>query len=170
MFDLKRMSTTVLGLGMLILCAVVVSAETETPQLVITSARFDEANSRLVITGQNLSRPSNRNGHSLPPSVTLDLLPLTVLSATSTEIVASLAGTFPDGTYLITVSRGLGVLHSGAFAVAIYHEQNVQGSGGSTGPKVRLVPQVLSAQRAPSVLQARPALPARLVQLARQAH
>src|SRR5215510_9377792 len=121
MFDVKQLSKTVLGCAALMFCAgIAPAAATPAPQLVITSASFDESNNRLVITGQNFSWPSNGSGHASPPVVTLDLLPLTVLSATSTEIVASLAGTFPEGTYLITVSRGQGAVESGAFAVAIY--------------------------------------------------
>src|SRR5215510_10786048 len=109
MFDVKRLATTVLGSAALIVCASIVpAAATPQPQLVITSATFDESNNRLVISGQNFSWPASGNSHAAPPVVTLDLLPLTVLSATSTQIVASLSGTFPDGTYLITVSRGQG--------------------------------------------------------------
>lgn len=139
MFDTTRWSTTVLGFAALISCAhVTTAAATPAPQLVITSAAFDESNSHLVITGQNFSWPANGSGHGAPPVVTLDLMPLTVLSATSTEIVASLSGNFPEGTYLVTVSRGQGAVDNGAFAVAIYHEeapQTIQGPAGPAGPQ-----------------------------------
>ena len=135
MFDTKRWSATVLGFAALISCAHVTTAvATPAPQLVITSAAFDESNNHLVITGQNFSWPANGSGHGTPPVVTLDLMPLTVVSATSTEIVASLSGNFPEGTYLITVSRGQGAVDNGAFAVAIYHEESagqVAGAGQS---------------------------------------
>jgi collagen triple helix repeat protein len=135
MFDTKRRLTTILGISAVVFAAHVTTARaTPAPQLVITSATFDEANSRLVISGQNFSWPSNGSGHATPPVVSLDLLPLTVLSATSTEVVASLSGTFPDGTYLITVSRGQSAVDSGAFAVAIYHEESHQGVQGPAGP------------------------------------
>jgi hypothetical protein len=138
MFDSKRWSTTVLGFAALIVCAhVTMAAAAPAPQLVITSAAFDESNNHLVITGQNFSWPSNGSGHGAPPVVTLDLMPMTVLSATSTEIVAALSGNFPEGTYLITVSRGTGAVENGAFAVAIYHEeaqQTIQGPAGPAGP------------------------------------
>jgi Collagen triple helix repeat (20 copies) len=139
MFDTKRCSPTVLGFVALISCAHVTTAvAVPAPQLVITSAAFDESNSHLVITGQNFSWPANGSGHGAPPVVTLDLMPLTVLSATSTEIVASLSGNFPEGTYLVTVSRGQGAVDNGAFAVAIYHEeagQTIQGPAGPAGPQ-----------------------------------
>lgn len=139
MSDSKRWSTTVLGFAALIVCAhVTIAAAAPAPQLVITSAAFDESNSHLVITGQNFSWPANGSGHGAPPVVTLDLMPLTVLSATSTEIVAALSGNFPEGTYLVTVSRGQGTVDNGAFAVAIYHEevgQTIQGPVGPAGPQ-----------------------------------
>lgn len=140
MFDLKRWSTTVLGLTALISCAhaaSVAAASPQPPQLVITSATFDESNGRLVIAGQNFLAPRGQDGRGLasaPPVVTIDLQLLTVISATSTEIVASLAGTFPEGTHLITVSRGNSETENGAFAVAIYHEEYGQGSPGPAGP------------------------------------
>ena len=86
MFEMKRLSTAVLGIAALIWCigAVPATAAPST-QLVITSAAFDESNGRLVIAGQNLSSPSHGrdgHGHSSAPIVTLDLLPLTVISAT----------------------------------------------------------------------------------------
>src|SRR5689334_12246592 len=106
----KRLFTTVLGITALVVSVRVVSAATtSTPQLMITSATFDEANNRLVISGQNFTA---REHHSTPPHVTLDLMPLTVLSASPTEIVAVLSGTFPDGTYRITVWRGNGANES----------------------------------------------------------
>src|SRR5437899_90384 len=144
MVDLKRVSTTVLGFVALILTAHALSAAPEPPpQLVITSAALDESNNRLVINGQNFLAPSHghdnhgheNHAHTTPLIVTLDLLPLTIVSATSTEIVASVSGTFPEGTFLITVSRGNGEGESGAFAVAIYHEDaGGQGPAGPAGP------------------------------------
>jgi collagen triple helix repeat protein len=138
MLDLKRVSTTVLGLGALLLSANVAIAAPAAPQLVVTSATLDATNNRLVIRGVNFSWPPKpASGPVTPLQVTLDLMPLTVLSATSTEVVASVAGTFPEGTYLITVSRGPSTTESGAFAVAIYHEaspQIIQGPEGPEGP------------------------------------
>jgi hypothetical protein len=68
----------------------------------------------ITILGQNL--PS-------APNVSLGGVPLAVLSSTSTQIVASLAGIGPQpGTYLLTVSRGSGT--SVTFIVTI-------GAGGS---------------------------------------
>ena len=139
MVDLKRWSITVLGLAVSISCAqpAFAAPAPQSPQLVITSATFDASNGRLVIDGQNFLATRGHEGHSrgsAPPVVTLDLQPLTLISATSTEIVASISGTFPEGTYLITVSRGNSENENGAFAVAIYHEEYGQGSSGPAGP------------------------------------
>jgi hypothetical protein len=133
----KRFVGTYAGLLTLVLSGGVATAASS-PQLVITSATFDAANSRLVIDGQNFVWPTGATSKSASPvAVTLDLLPLTVLSSSSTEVVASVAGTFPDGTYLITVSRGPSATESASFAVAIYHDdapQVVQGPPGPEGP------------------------------------
>jgi Collagen triple helix repeat (20 copies) len=140
MVDLKRWSTTVLGVAALIWSVQAASAAPvppQSPQLVITSAAFDASNGRLVITGQNFLAARGHEGRgraSAPPVVTIDLQPLTVISATSTEIVASLSATYPEGTHLITVSRGNSETENGAFAVAIYHEEYGQGSQGPAGP------------------------------------
>src|SRR3954462_10655597 len=105
MADLKRLAMTIFGLSALLLLSATVTSAAPAPQLVITSAAFDDANGRLVITGQNFVWPAN-GGHPASPVVSVDLLPVTVLSSTTTEIVASLSSTFPEGTYLVTVSRG----------------------------------------------------------------
>jgi hypothetical protein len=139
--DMKRMSITILGVSALVLSArVVIAAPASPPQLVVTSATLDATNNRLVIRGVNFSWPAKT---ASAPEVTLDLLPLTVLSATSTEVVASMSGTFPDGTYLLTVSRGPSATESAAFALAVYSEpaplvitgpMGPQGPSGPAGP------------------------------------
>src|SRR5262249_10163700 len=122
--------------------------------LVITSAALDESNNHLLITGQNFLRRGEGRGRSDALIVTLDLLPLTIISATSTEIVASVSGTFPEGTYLVTVSRGNGDGESGAFAVAIYHEDGSgtgsQGPAGPAGPHGPAGAQRLTAAAGPT--------------------
>jgi Collagen triple helix repeat (20 copies) len=136
MLDLKRVSTTVLGIGVLFLSASgAIGAPSPAPQLVVTSATRDATNNRLVIRGVNFSwPPTPASGRVTPPLVTLDLLPLTVLSASATEVVAWVSGTFPEGTYLLTVSRGPSATDSDAFAVAIYNEQPPQIIAGPSGP------------------------------------
>src|SRR5262249_41394084 len=161
MFDFKRVSTTVLGFAALIMCTQALPAAAMPPlpsqQLVITSAALDESNNRLVITGQNFLRHGeghDSRGRSASLIVTLDLMPLTIVSATSTEIVASVSGTFPEGTYLVTVSRGNGDGDSGAFAVAIYHEDGSssgsQGPAGPAGPNGPAGPQGLTGPAGPA--------------------
>lgn len=112
------------------------------PQVVITSAAIDPSTHRLVIRGQHFtstgSRRADRRSH---PQVTLDLHPLVVESATAYEIVAApLSPTYPEGTHLLTVSRGNRSKES-AFVVAVYEYasggsgQPGAGPAGQTGPQ-----------------------------------
>ncbi len=142
MHTVNRGFVTVLWLGSFMLFARVATAGHDRhrpePQLVVSSATFDATNNQLVIRGQHFSWPPKRASmRGVSPHVTLDLLPLTVISATATEIVASLSGTFPEGTYLLTVSRGSGPTDTAAFAVAISHgsaPQVIEGPAGPAGP------------------------------------
>jgi len=98
-----------------------------TNSLMITSATAEAESNRLVIKGLNFSGHAGRDD-ATPPYVTLDMLPLTVLRATPSEVVAQLSGTFPAGTYLLTVSRGLDRHDSDTFNVFI-------GGPGPAGPE-----------------------------------
>src|SRR5262249_22984567 len=123
MLDFKRVSTSVLGFAALIMCtqalpaAATPSLPLPSQQLGITPAALDESTSCWGITGPNFRRCEechHGRGRSTTPIVTPNLLPLTIVSATSTEIVTSVSGTFPEGTYLVTVSRGNGDCESSA--------------------------------------------------------
>lgn len=96
------------------------------PQLVITSTLVEPENDRLVINGLNFHWKDEVG----PPHVTLDLLPLTVLHATTTQIVVRLSGTFPAGTYLLTVARGTGKAQFDTFSLWIPGPY----AGGPPGP------------------------------------
>src|SRR5262245_47197847 len=97
--------------------------------LVITAANIDFTNHRICITGINFIW-----GHS-EPIVLLQQLPLAVLSASDKQIVAQLPSTFdsgtvnglPSGTYLLTVTSGVGSGQFDTFDLTI-------GAVGPVGP------------------------------------
>ncbi len=81
------------------------------PQLVVRSAVPDPDGQSLVITGENFIRR---------PLVTLDLVPVTVQSATDSQIVAAVPVTMmPPGAYLLTVSRGPSAADNGSLEVTL---------------------------------------------------
>lgn len=123
------LNRSLVGFGTLVLTAATLTAQE--PQLVITSAKVDLEHNRLVVTGMNFGAPA-KGGKITAPLVTIDLLPMSVVSATSTELVVELSRTFPYGTYLLTVSRGPALTQSAAFDVTVGAE--VQGPPGPTGP------------------------------------
>ena len=91
----------------LLLCAVVVAQDRP---LAVTSAVPDGGES-VTITGMNF-------GSS--PFVTLDLVPLTLRSATETQIVAAVpVNMMPPGEYLLTVSRGPSAADTGSIQLII---------------------------------------------------
>ena len=149
----------------------VAGAANDDLQLVITSAYVDHSTHRLVITGQNLTKGASarplQNAH---PLVTLDLQPMVVERSSPYEIVvAPLSPTYPEGSHLLTVSRGNGARDSATFVVAVYSEPSVivgptgpagpQGPAGPAGPagatdqQVRQVPRVRQDRRDPQAPQ-----------------
>lgn len=138
MKTLKPTLVKLLAAGAMVIAASLsaLAAPQSVPQLVITSTQFDPANNRLVIKGVNFAWPAPRSASSpVPmPYVTLDHEPLTVLSADKYQIVAFLSGSQPEGTYLLTVSRGHGRNESASFAVVVYGHDVVEGPAGPAGP------------------------------------
>ena len=65
-------------------------------QLVVLSASLNRATETLILKGQNF-------GSS--PAVFCELLPMTVLSATDTQLVVYFPASMPEGSFLITISR-----------------------------------------------------------------
>ena len=116
----------------------VAGAANDDLQLVITSAYVDHSTHRLVITGRNLTKGASvRPSQNPHPLVTLDLQPMVVERSSQYEIVlAPLSPTYPEGSHLLTVSRGNGALDSATFVVAIYSEPSViMGPTGPAGPQ-----------------------------------
>ena len=107
-------------------------------QLVITSAHVDPSTHRLILRGQHLTDTGkNHAPKGRHPLVTLDLQPLVVERATAYEVVvAPLSPTYPEGTHLLTVSRGSGAKESAVFVVAVYDEgSTAAGPAGPAGPQ-----------------------------------
>ena len=83
-----------------------------TSALVLSGVRPDPQAGTLAIAGA---------GFGQFPFVTLDLVPLAVLSATDTEIVASAPiSLMPPGDYVLTVSRGSGTGRHASLDVALH--------------------------------------------------
>lgn len=102
----------VVGLALLALAPSVASAQ---GRLVINRAEVDEIAGTITITGEEFGAGA--------PEVTLDGVPVSVLSHTPTEVVIGLpAGTTP-GTYAVTVAQPLlGRLWQDAFIVTVGEE------------------------------------------------
>ena len=113
------------AIAILIVCATpLVEAQRADQQLVILSAVVDRASETLTIRGVNLG--------STAPAVYSEEHPLTVLSATATEIVVTLPATVPDGSYLLTVIRGKGAVDRDSFHFTT--QTASQGLAGPEGP------------------------------------
>lgn len=110
-----------------------VAALAALPPAVITSTGYDTTNQQLTVQGSSLIR-----GTTLP-AVTFDGVPLPVLSATSSTVVASLPNTFAPGTYIVTLARGSGLGNFAFFPVTLgaigpQGERGPQGDVGPVGP------------------------------------
>lgn len=115
------------AIAIFVICATpLVEAQRSDQQLIILSAVADRPNERLTIRGMNLGVSA--------PSVLAEEQPMTVLSATETEIVVMLPSAIPDGTYRLTVARGKGAVERDTFHVAIHSpSQGPAGPAGATG-------------------------------------
>ncbi len=97
-------------------------------QLTITSATVDRANETLLVNGVNFG--------AVAPSVWLELSPLTVLSATSGQLVVQLPAAVPDGTYLLVVERGPSQADRDVFHLSVSTPgTGPQGPPGPAGPQ-----------------------------------
>lgn len=95
----------------------------------ILSAVADRANETITLRGRGFGRRT--------PSLMFESLPLTVLSATDTQVIAYLPATVPDGTYLFTVVRPQPRQDAdrGHFYVAVVTPKEVSGEKGENGEK-----------------------------------
>ena len=113
----------------LMLTAGATAVAAQDASLVISSASFDAAHDRLCIKGENFGTAS-RNGGVAAPYVTIDRVPMAVLSASTSQVDVALSRTFPPGSYLLTVARGNGQGQASSFFVTI----GGQGPAGPQGP------------------------------------
>ena len=87
------------------------SAAASAQQLVVTSAVPNADGQTVTITGTHFGTS---------PFVTLDLVPLTLRSATDIQIVAAVpVSLIPPGTYLLTVSRGPSPAETGSLQLTL---------------------------------------------------
>lgn len=122
--------------GVLAASSAVYAADSDSShQLVIVSAQADLLNGQVVITGVNLGPGT--------PAVTLDAMPLTIVSAGPTQIVAVLPASVAatPGSYLLTVARRHGhdepdqdIFALTVGAVGAQGPQGLKGDTGAQGP------------------------------------
>lgn len=113
--------------------------------LVVTNAMPDVNGQSVTITGVNF-------GSS--PFVTLDLVPLTLQSATDSEIVAAVpVSMMPAGEYLLTVSRGPAPADTGSFQLIIgaAKPKPLAVEAGNPGSRATAAPSGAGAERAAQV-------------------
>lgn len=115
------------------------------PQLAVTGSVPDAGGQSVTITGV---------GFGPSPFVTLDLVPLTLRSATDTQIIAAVpVSMMPAGDYLLTVSRGPSPGDTGSFQLIIgaAKSQPLAADKGSPGARATPGPSGDGADRAAQV-------------------
>ncbi|CAN5737515.1 hypothetical protein BH18ACI5_BH18ACI5_20180 [soil metagenome] len=126
---MRRLTPSILTAVLFTLCATVTATAGggDEKQLVIFSAIPDRGNETLTIRGVNLGDRA--------AFVYFEELPMTILSASDQEVVVHLPAATPDGTYLLTVTRGKSTQARGAFSVALASASSgLAGPAGPAGP------------------------------------
>ncbi len=101
---------------------------TESDQLVILSTSVNRTSQTLTVQGIAFGNQA--------PQVWLETQPMTVISASSTQLVIFLPAAVPDGTYLLTVQRGTAAKDRDVFNVSVGTPgQGPQGPQGEVGPQ-----------------------------------
>ena len=135
-------------------------------QLVVLSAALNRSAETLTLKGQNFG--------STAPAVYCESMPMTVISATDTQLVVLFPAAMPDGTYLVTVAKGNGQPDRGVFYVHAPTRRDCAGQRRRRSPgayrvrPVRPDPRGPRAQRALQVRRATPASSVRRVRSDRQ--
>ena len=104
--------------------------QTSTP--LVLSAAVNRTDESVTLKGLNFGKTA--------PAVFCETYPLTVLSATDTELVVYFPAAVPDGTYLFTVARGNGQGQRGVFYVTTQTPKEVTGPAGPAGPQGEVGP------------------------------
>lgn len=97
--------------------------QTSTP--LVLSANVNRNDETVTLKGLKFGKTA--------PAVFCETFPLTVLSATDTELVVYFPAAVPDGTYLFTVARGNGQGQRGVFYVTTQAAKEVTGPAGPQG-------------------------------------
>lgn len=96
---MRHTASRLFVVAVFVLCAnVLAEAQRSERRVLILSTAVDRTSETLTIRGVNFGPAT--------PFVFSEQNPMTVLSATDTEIVVMLPASTPDGTYLLTVARG----------------------------------------------------------------
>jgi protein-disulfide isomerase len=125
-----------------LLCAVFVAQD---KPLAVTSAVPDAVGQAVTITGV---------GFGPSPFVTLDLVPLSLRSATDTQLVATVPiSMMPPGEYLLTVSRGPSAADTGSFQLILgaAKPKPLTADQGSQDARATPAPSGAGAERAAQV-------------------
>lgn len=134
---IRRMAPPVARGVLAVIVALTAADATPAPQnqLVIHRAEVDEAAGQLKISGVEFGVAE--------PAVTLDAIPMLVLSHGPTEIVIAMSPDTAPGTYRLKVSKGTGIGDQDVFDVTVGAEgpQGEQGVPGPRGPQGETGPQ-----------------------------
>src|ERR1051325_554677 len=116
----------------------VVNAQGSRPQLIVQMPDANVTTGMLVIYGQKLLW--NNDSQAV---VTLAGMPLAVLSATESQVLAQLPSGIVPGTYKVTVSRGPSTVQNGGVDLTIgtVGAAGPQGPRGDAGPRGEMGPQ-----------------------------
>ena len=117
----RKIVATILLVGTVGMSRTVTAAPDK--QLVVSSASLNRSSETLILKGLNFGAGT--------PVVMCESMPLTVLSATDTQLVVLFPSAIADGTYLVTVLRGSGQPERGLFYVTAQSVATVQGSDSS---------------------------------------
>jgi protein-disulfide isomerase len=135
----RYVAALALALSLATLGSAAAAQQPQAPQLVVISAVPDASGQTVTITGANFA-----GGR---PVVTLDLVPITVRSASDDQIVAAVpVSLMPPGHYLLTVSRGPSAAENGSFQLTLGAGRPKAGEGAASDP----IPAMLGASGAES--------------------
>src|SRR4029450_2966324 len=110
---------------MVILGTQLAYAQNPKKQLMILSTSVDRTNQTLTVQGSGFGAQA--------PQVWCETFQMTVISATDTQLVVFLPSGVPDGTHLLTISRGSGEKDTNTFDMHV--GTTGQGTVGPAGPQ-----------------------------------
>lgn len=111
-------------------------------QLVILSATPDRAAGTLTVRGKNFGQHA--------PYVYVEEFPMSVTSATDEQLVIHLPAGVPDGSYLLTVTRGPSPHDRDVFHFALHSVETIEGPAGPAGPQGEAGPAGPQGEQGPA--------------------